>query len=98
MCLQQVAPVAKKTTKPNVKRLIYVGPNIPGGILHKFTVFKGGIPKHIEPLIKKCSVIEKMFVPVKEFPEKSKAIEQKGTPENIFYRQIIEFVNKGGLK
>jgi hypothetical protein len=45
-------------------RVIYIGPNVPGGALQRFQVFKGGIPPYCKDLTAKIPEIKEMFVPV----------------------------------
>lgn len=78
-------------------RLIYCGPNIPGGVIQRYTVFKGGIPGHFNDLFKKCPAVKKLFVPVIELARVEQAINTKGTPQNAFYQQVVQFIEKGGV-
>jgi len=78
-------------------RLIYCGPNIPGGVIQRYTVFKGGIPGHFNDLFEKCPAVKKLFVPVEELAKTERAISTKGTPENTFYYQVMKFIEKGGV-
>jgi hypothetical protein len=78
------------------EQLIYCGPNIPGGVLQRYSVYKG-IPGYLNDLFNKCSAVEKLFVPVKELAKTEKAIKTKGTPENTFYYQVMKFIEKGGV-
>ena len=43
-------------------RLIYVGPNIPGGILQRFQIFKGGLPPHAKELFDKVPTTDRKSV------------------------------------
>ena len=61
-----VADVAVNDKKES---LIYVSPNIPGGLLSQYTVFRGEIPFHVKGLIDKYPVMDKLLVPVKEYPK-----------------------------
>lgn len=67
-------------------RLIYVGPNIPGGILQRFQVFKGGLPPHAKGLIEQVPEVKDLFVPVTELEDARRKIEEPGTNEaRLFY-------------
>lgn len=67
-------------------RLVYVGPNIPGGILQRFQVFKGGLPPHAKGLIEQVPEIGELFVPVKDLESMRRKIEDPGTNEaRLFY-------------
>lgn len=81
-------------TKP--EQLIYCGPNIPGGVLQRYTVFKGGLPEHLNALFDKCPAIRLLFVPVADLARAERAIATKGTPENAYFNEVLQFVSKGG--
>lgn len=85
---------ASKLGKP--EQLIYCGPNIPGGVLQRYTVFKGGLPTHLEELFNKCPAIKLLFVPVADLARTEKAIATKGTPENDYFNEVLQFISKGG--
>jgi len=93
----------EKSTRPRafsqgkVERLIYCGPNLPGGKLTKYRVFKGGIPEYLNELIDKCPEIKMLFVPVAELTRANRAVDTKGTPEQIAYEKVMKFISKGGV-
>ncbi|NPV30657.1 MAG: hypothetical protein HPY58_13625 [Firmicutes bacterium] len=86
-----------KVSKPgNPEQLIYCGPNIPGGVLQRYTVFKGGLPAHLEELFNKCPAVKLLFVPVTDLARTEKAIATKGTLENAYFNEVLQFISKGG--
>lgn len=89
--------VKPKETNPKQKdSYIYCGPNL-GMKLPTFTILLGNNPKILEKELKECKSIEKLIVPVKEFPEIKENILIVGTKENIYYRDILEYL-KGSDK
>jgi hypothetical protein len=74
--------------------LIYLGPNLPS-TLNRFTVYRGGMPKHLDKIVIDCPEIQRMFVPVAKLSEVMGKINQTGTPYNIWYNTVIEFIKKG---
>jgi hypothetical protein len=62
----EYAETAQPPEQPSAKanRLIYVGPNVPGGILQRFQVFKGGLPPYCKDLFEKAPKMKELFVPV----------------------------------
>ena len=67
-------------------RLAYVGPNVPSGILHRFQVFKGGLPPYCKDLFERIPEIKELFVPVEELESTRRKIEESGTNEaRLFY-------------
>jgi hypothetical protein len=90
-----MSKIAKAAPK-EPERLIYCGPNIPGGVLQRYTVYKGGLPAHLGDLFAKCPAIKRLFVPVTELARIEKAIANRGTPENAFFNEALQFILKGG--
>lgn len=92
--------MAKPIPKAPVKaeRFIYCGPSLPGGLLQRYTIYKGGLPVHLQTVIEKCPSVKSLFVPVAKLAAVNAAITSPGTLENLQYREITEFVRKGGLK
>ena len=80
------------------ERLIYMGPNLPGGVLHRSTVYKGGLPTQAKELIEKCPALEQLFVPVGEMAAVENDIGRAGTPAHAFYGEVVEFIKTGGAK
>ena len=87
--------MAKNTNAAPAKpeRLIYCGPNIPGGALQRYAVFKGGLPEHLGDIFAKCPAVKALFVPVADFATTEQAIAVKGTHENILFQKAM----KGGV-
>lgn len=59
------APVAS-SDKPKAKpeALIYVGPSLPGGVLHKNAVYRAGeLPAHVKQLAEGNADLAALFVP-----------------------------------
>lgn len=87
--------VPPKAVLEEVKRvapLIYVGPNLPGGLLLQSTVFRGGIPVYLQPLLKEQPDVAALIVPVDEMSGVQERIVQTGTAEFVAYQAIL----KGG--
>ena len=76
-------------------RLVYVGPNIPGGILQRFQVFKGGLPPHARELFDKVSEVRELFVPVTELEDARRKIEEPGTNEARLFYAVQQATAKG---
>lgn len=85
--------VIKETAK--TESLIYVGPSVPGGTLLRFTVFRGGKPKHLAKLMEDCKEIDRLFVPVVKLSESLAKINRPGTPMHTWYAGAMDFIEKG---
>ena len=90
--LEKAQPAAK--TKP--ARCIYCGPNLPSGVLQRHTVFKGGLPAHLDALIAECPAIAELCIPIAELAATDKAISAKGTQAHTLYEDIQKYARKGG--
>ena len=77
-------------------RLVYVGPNIPGGILQRFQVFKGGLPPHAKGLIEQVPEVGELFVPVKDLGSMRRKIEDPGTNEARLFYAVQQATVRGG--
>ena len=76
-------------------RLVYVGPNIPGGILQRFQVFKGGLPPHAKELFDKVPEVRELFVPVRDLESMRRKIEEPGTNEARLFYAVQQATAKG---
>lgn len=72
------------------RRVVYLGPNIAKGLLTTGSVFKGGLPAHVERLIEKCSEIRLLIVPVDRVVDAKKAVETPGTEEHRLCQIIAD--------
>ncbi|MEC0171165.1 hypothetical protein [Paenibacillus graminis] len=84
---------ASPAENPLMGPRIYVGPNLPGGRLLQSTVFRGGVPAYLQPLLDEQPDIAALIVPVDELSEVQAKIVQTGTPEYVAYQAIL----KGGI-
>ncbi|WP_333593581.1 hypothetical protein [Anaerospora hongkongensis] len=75
--------------------LIYVGPSVPGGTLLRFTVFRGGKPKHLAKLLEDCKEIDRLFVPITKLSEALTKIDRPGTPMHTWFAGAMDFIEKG---
>ncbi|GHV45265.1 hypothetical protein FACS1894204_03930 [Synergistales bacterium] len=82
-------PVAKTT------RLAYVGPNVPGGVLQRFQVFKGGLPPYCKDLLDKIPEMKELFVPVEFLEDFRRKIEEPGTNEARLFFNVKKAFDKG---
>ena len=78
------------------EQIIYAGPNLPGGVLQRYTVFKGGTPAHIKQIIEKCPAIQGLFVSVDKFAVTEQSISVAGSAENALFGQVVDYIKKGG--
>lgn len=69
--------------------LIYLGPNLPTGRLLQSTVFRGGIPVYLQPLLDEQPDVAALIVPVDKIDEVQTQILKMGTPEYGSYQAIL---------
>lgn len=77
--------------------VIYCGPNLPRGILNQYTIYQNGIPAHLEKYTAACPAVVRLFVPVGQLTDTASAVAKAGTAQNVWFRQVIDFIN-GGAK
>ncbi|MGG4034207.1 hypothetical protein ABEV74_10990 [Paenibacillus cisolokensis] len=81
----------QKQTATAPEPLIYIGPNLPGGRLSRFRVFRGGgIPPFLSDLVDQRPEIERLIVPVSGFPAAVKRAESPGTVEYMAIAALKE--------
>lgn len=76
------------------KAFAYLGPNIPGGVLQKGSVFKE-IPDYLSSIFEKVPEVKELFVEIKEISEFKKKVQQSGTEENRLYKSVELETGKG---
>lgn len=96
--MEKTGPKNKAQTPAKPARLIYCGPNIPGGALQQYTVFKGRLPAHLDGLVEKCPAIKALCVPVGSLAATQKALAVTGSAEHIAYGRIVEYLRNGGKR
>ena len=70
--------------------MIYVGPNIPGGALQRFQVFRGGLPPYVEKVVASVPEAGALIVPVAELETMRRKIETPGTNEARLFHAVQE--------
>ena len=78
------------------EQLIYIGPNVPGGMLQRYQVFRGGIPEHVKQIVEKCPAVKSLFVPVDGFAAAEQEISKAGSANNALFKEILAWTAKGG--
>jgi len=87
--IKQIPP--KKKAGASKQRLIYCGPNVTGGGLQQFMVFKGGYPEHLKRHLQACPAIQKLCVPISDFTKTRKDIITPGTAANQYYQEVLRY-------
>ncbi len=68
--------------------MIYVGPNVTGGRLMQYTVFRGGVPDYLADLLDKQPAIRQLIVPVHDLAAVQTRIGTPGMLEHALFQQI----------
>ncbi|WP_433595132.1 hypothetical protein [Lysinibacillus xylanilyticus] len=84
---EQVDVAVEKTKEK--EQLIYVGPPVKG--VQRYSVFKGGYPKHVENHLEACPAFKQLFVPIQKLSEVQMSLIDPGTVESMFYKKVIEY-------
>lgn len=73
-----------------LKKLIYIGPNLSRGRLLQYQVFIGGLPEHLDAEFDEFPQLERLFVPLEKLNEAVEEARKAGTPLNKYYKQAME--------
>jgi len=84
-------PVATK------QAFMYLGPNIPGGLLFNGALHKK-MPEHLSDLFDKLPEVEKLFVEVKKVPAFKRDLDEPGSEAYRLYQSTVASLRKGALK
>jgi len=90
-------PASEKVARKKPQRRIYIGPNIPGGTLIRYQVFKGDLPPHCEDLFQKIPEVKELFVDVAALAAAERRVETPGTKENGLFLVVLKKTEKGGV-
>jgi hypothetical protein len=69
--------------------VIYAGPTMHRRVMVAGSVYKGGIPAHVQTLIEKVPDIGKIIVPVRDYPEARAAAKTQGTEYHRIYNTLL---------
>jgi hypothetical protein len=72
----------KKKTQPAPQ--VYIGPNLPGGALSSFTVFKNGVPAYVEEMVRQTPELSDLFVPVSHIAKARRELLRHGKEARAF--------------
>lgn len=81
-------PKQQKNMKKEATPVIYVGPNLAGGRLSSFTVFREGVPAHLKDLIEKHPEIQSLIVPLSKMQKAQTNSSKSGTLEHKAYKKL----------
>lgn len=77
------------------KAYIYLGPNIPNGLLWSGSIYKDNYPEHLNDLFEKVPEVKKLFVEIQNAVEFKRKLSQKGTEEERLYSVVENKVRRG---
>ncbi len=70
--------------------MVYVGPDLPGGVLKRYTVFREGYPPHIQELRDKSPSLCGLFVCLSELAAARRRVRVQGDLMNTLSKQILK--------
>lgn len=76
---------------------IYIGPDIPGTILHRYTVFRGEIHESVHQLCAQIPALKRLIVGVDEMADRERALADKTSVEAHSFAEVINHI-KGVIK
>lgn len=87
----------KETIPPKKKKKVfmYLGPNLPGGILFSGSSYKDTIPEHLAEVLEKHPELKKLFVEVTEVVKFKGNLNKPGTTAHALYEKVLKQREKG---
>lgn len=89
--MENKTTVKRKVTTKRRKdeaQVMYIGPNLAGGLLQRAMVFKGGLPPEVNALFDKEPLLKNLFVPTDKLAEAEKELKTAGTLLNEAYTAV----------
>lgn len=83
----------KRKAKDN--HLIYIGPNLPRGILLQYAVFCSGVPPHLKAIREQHPDIDELIVPVDALSSAQVMASTPGTSQYEVYQELKNLSGKG---
>lgn len=95
-------PKKEKKSTPNKKpcdnkAFMYLGPNIPGGILFNGGVYKE-LPEHLKDTFEKVPEIKELFIEIKEAPAFKAELERQGSEAYRLHQNVERLISEGVLR
>jgi hypothetical protein len=88
-------PPAKEATKKQA--YMYLGPNIPGGILFNGAILKNELPAHLNDVFAKIPALKALCVEVKEAATFKQELERQGSEPNRLVQNVKRLIKEGAL-
>lgn len=73
--------------------LVYVGPTISKLGISQFSLYRDGIPLHLNAAVKECSYLSELFVPVESLNAARRDINRDGSRLRTVYLNVSSFFN-----
>jgi len=70
---------------------VYIGPSLPDGSLMQHTVFKNGLPPHVEQLKLNTPEIQRLIVPVTELAAARQDLAKHGSRARAFRAVVSKY-------
>lgn len=87
--------VAPKTAKAKVAT-VYAGPNVPGGVLSQFTVFREGVlAPHVKQIVERYPAIKQLIIPVNRLSKVLSNLKDAESAESAQFKAILAQFKKG---
>jgi hypothetical protein len=71
--------------------VIYIGPNLPGGRMSAFTVYKNGLPAYVEQLKTETPEIGRLIVPVRNLAQARQRLARHGAEAKAYQAVAKKF-------
>lgn len=86
----------RKRASQKKQAFMYLGPNLPGGILFTGSIYKE-LPEHLKGVFEKAPEIKKLFVEIKGVPAYKAELERQGSEPNRLRQSVASLISEGAL-
>lgn len=74
---------------------VYIGPDIPGTLLTRYTVFRGELHSSVEHICAKLPAVKRLLVGVEEMAERESKLGVKTSVEALSFAEVINHIKRG---
>lgn len=88
-----IKPINEETVSNEDTVFIYCGPST--SRIARYTSYKEKLPDYLNDDFKNCKMLKNMFVTLKEFTNFEDEVVIEGSIENLMFKEVNNYFNKG---
>jgi hypothetical protein len=85
-------PSKKRTRARRPGPQVYIGPSLPDGSLTQYTVFKHGLPPHVEQIKLSTPEAQHLIVPVAELSAARQRLQRHGKEARAYQEMVRKYL------